>query len=100
MTIRFLFCLLLGCWLPLTAQAGSTLRCNSGLISLGDSRHEVLNKCGTPMDQASLGYRQRVNRYGHVHDLKVEEWSYGPRNGMYHTLRFEGGLLVKISSTR
>lgn len=86
--------------LPLSVQAGSTLRCGSALISLGDSRQHVASKCGEPADQARLGYREKTNRYGHVHHLLVEEWSYGPRNGMYHTLRFEGGLLVKISSTR
>lgn len=82
------------------AQAGSTLRCGSGLISLGDSRHQVQSKCGEPADQTSLGYRETVNQYGHVNDVQVEEWTYGPRSGMYHYLRFEGGYLVKITSSR
>lgn len=84
----------------LPAQAGSTLRCGSNLISLGDSEYEVLVKCGQPAEEARLGYREVVNHYGHIMDVRVEEWVYGPRNGMYHYLRFEGGNLVKISSSR
>ncbi len=84
----------------LPAQAGSTLRCGSALISLGDSEYQVLVKCGQPAEQSVLGYREVVNQYGHTHDVRVEEWVYGPRNGMYHYLRFEGGELVKIGSSR
>lgn len=84
----------------LPVQAGSTLRCGSGLISTGDSEYLVLAKCGQPVEQASLGYREVVNQYGHVNDVRAEEWVYGPRNGMYHYLRFEGGNLVKITSSR
>ena len=83
-----------------SAQAGSTLRCGSGLISLGDSRHQVYSKCGQPADQSGLGYREIVNEYGHTNDVYIEERGYGPRNGMYHYLRFEGGNLVKITSSR
>lgn len=85
---------------PVAAVAGSTLRCGSSLVSTGDSRHQVRAKCGAPADQSRLGYRERVNRYGFVEDILVEEWIYGPRNGMYHFLRFEGGTLVKITSSR
>lgn len=84
----------------LSVQAGSTLRCGSSLVSLGDSEYQVLVKCGEPAEQSALGYREVVNRYGHIHDVRIEEWTYGPRNGMYHYLRFEGGELVKITSSR
>lgn len=84
----------------LSAQAGSTLRCGSGLISLGDSEYQVLAKCGQPAEESMLGYRELVNRYGHTQDVRISEWIYGPRSGMYHYLRFEGGNLVKITSSR
>lgn len=80
--------------------AASTMRCNSHLISLGEKQHSVLSKCGQPAEQSFLGYKEVVNAYRHVHEVKVEEWVYGPRNGMYHYLRFEGGALIKISSSR
>lgn len=86
--------------LPGNVQAGSTLRCGSSLISTGDNRHQVLARCGEPAEQYPVGYREVVNRYGHVSDVLIEEWIYGPRSGMYHYLRFEGGYLVKITSSR
>lgn len=91
--------LALACW-SLTAQAGSTLRCGSSLISLGDSWVEVQQKCGEPVERTPLGYRDKTDFYGFTHSVQIEEWSYGPRNGMYHFLRFEGGQLVRINSSR
>lgn len=82
------------------SYAGSTYRCNSKLVSLQADTHEVRNKCGTPTDQVNLGYKQVTNEYGHSNEVRLEEWTYGPNNGMYHFLRFEGGRLVKISSSR
>lgn len=84
----------------LPSYASSTFRCNSKLVSLQASTHEVQNKCGAPTDQAHLGYKQLTNEYGHRHEVRIEEWTYGPKGGMYHFLRFEGGYLVKISSSR
>lgn len=82
-----------------TAQA-STLRCGSALISHGDDTREVLDKCGEPLSRDFLGYREVVDYYGFRSEVAVEEWSYGPRNGMYHFLRFEAGRLVSIGSKR
>ena len=90
--------LLLGFAVP--AQASSTFRCNSKLVSLQASTHEVQSKCGAPMEQAHLGYKQLTNEYGHTHEVGIEEWVYGPKGGMYYFLRFEGGYLSKISSSR
>jgi len=82
------------------ALAASTMRCNSQLISLGEKQHSVSSKCGQPAEQSFIGYKEIVNSYRHAHEVQVDEWVYGPRNGMYHFLRFEGGTLVKISSSR
>ncbi len=83
-----------------SAWASSTMRCSIHLISLSEKQHSVLSKCGQPAEQSFLGYKEVVNAYRHVHEVKVEEWVYGPRSGMYHYLRFEGGALIKISSSR
>jgi len=85
---------------PLCAQASSTLRCDSGLISLEDTTREVSNKCGEPLSRDFLGYREVLDEYGFYNEVAVEEWSYGPRNGMYQFLRFEGNRLIKIDSKR
>jgi hypothetical protein len=84
---------------PLT-QAASTLRCQSNLISLQDRTSEVLAKCGAPVTKEFLGYREVVDYYGGTSQVGIDEWSYGPRNGMYYYLRFEANRLVKIDSKR
>lgn len=95
------------CLLPLLclllanhAEAGSTLRCGSALISLDDLSSEIQAKCGNPVSRDSLGYREVVGYYGYSSEVLVEEWIYGPRNGMYYYLRLEGNRLVKIESKR
>lgn len=81
------------------AQAG-TLRCGSQLISEGDRMFEVQQKCGQPVSQDIIGYKETVNHYRQVDQVQVQEWVYGPSNGMYQFLRFEGGRLVRIDSKR
>ncbi|WAJ38572.1 DUF2845 domain-containing protein [Pseudomonas sp. GOM7] len=86
--------------LPLLAQASSTYRCGSALVSKEAPTSEVLNKCGEPSSRAFLGYKEVVDAYGFRNEVSVEEWIYGPNNGMYHFLRFEGGRLNEIRSKR
>lgn len=97
--MKVLICSLLAL-LPLGANASSTLRCESGLISLEDASSVVASKCGEPMSREFVGYREVVDVYGFRNEVAVEEWVYGPRNGMYQFLRFEGNRLVKINSKR
>ena len=79
------------------ASASDTLRCGSQLISLGDRASEVLQKCGDPVSRDVLGYKRSANRR---EEFQVEEWTYGPNNGMYQYLRFEGNRLRQITSKR
>lgn len=84
----------------LQAQASSTYRCASNLVSLRASTVEVLTKCGEPVSREVSGYRELADDYGFRHEVQIEEWTYGPTNGMYHFLRFEGNRLSKITSRR
>lgn len=93
-------CLLALLCLPLLAEASSTYRCGSALVSKTAPTSEVLSKCGEPVSRDFLGYRELVDDYGFRHEVQVEEWIYGPKNGMYHFLRFEGGRLTEIRSKR
>ena len=79
------------------ASASDTLRCGSQLVSLGDRSSEVLQKCGEPVSRDALGYKRSANRR---EEFQVEEWTYGPSNGMYQYLRFEGNRLREITSKR
>ncbi|NUU37267.1 DUF2845 domain-containing protein [Pseudomonas sp. C2B4] len=79
------------------AGAADTLRCGSQLISVGDRSSEVLQKCGEPVSRDLLGYKRSANKR---EEFQVEEWTYGPKGGMYQYLRFEGNRLVQINSKR
>ena len=92
-----LLCLSLG---TLHAEASSTYRCNSRLVSLDSSTAEVCSKCGDPASSAMVGYKEIVDDYGYRQEVPVEEWIYGPNNGMLHFLRFEGNRLRQIDSQR
>lgn len=90
-----LFSLALG--LCVSGAQADTLRCGSQLVSVGDRAAEVLHKCGEPGARDVLGYKRSANRR---EEVQVEEWVYGPSNGMYRYLRFEGNRLVNIESKR
>jgi len=84
----------------LDAQAASTLRCGSQLVSTGDRTFEVQQKCGEPVSQQVVSSREVVNYYRQSEEVIVEEWVYGPSHGMYQYLRFVGGRLTEINSKR
>lgn len=86
--------------LPLLAEASSTYRCGSALVSKDAPTSEVQSKCGEPASRDFLGYKEVVDYYGFRNEVAIEEWIYGPNNGMYHFLRFEGGRLTDIRSKR
>ena len=86
--------------LPVLAQASSTYRCGSALVSKDAPTSEVQHKCGESVSRDFLGYKEVTDAYGFRNEVNVEEWIYGPRNGMYHFLRFEGGRLTDIRSKR
>ncbi|MCO6060157.1 DUF2845 domain-containing protein [Pseudomonas sp. MOB-449] len=75
----------------------STFRCESRLVSLGDRSVEVQRKCGDPASRDFIGYSETASGR---QEMQVEEWVYGPTNGMYHYLRFVGGRLSEIDSKR
>lgn len=83
-----------------TAQA-TTLRCGSQLVSAGDRAFEVQQKCGEPVSQEVIGSKETFSgNFRQSQEVRIEEWIYGPNNGMYRYLRFEGGRLVSIDSKR
>lgn len=79
---------------PLQAD---TLRCGSQLVSLGDRPFEVERKCGAPLHRDPIGYSLGPNER---REYLIEEWVYGPSNGMLSILRFEGNRLVRIERRR
>ncbi|WP_417779945.1 DUF2845 domain-containing protein [Stutzerimonas xanthomarina] len=74
-----------------------TLRCGSNLISTGDRAFEVERKCGEPAQRDLVGYTLGPN---HRREMMREEWVYGPKNGIFSILIFEGNRLVRIETSR
>ena len=93
--------LLLPLVLAVTDAEAASLRCNSKLISTGNLASEVQDRCGEPVSRSFLGYKQVPGyRYGESMEVAVEEWIYGPWNGMLYFVRFEGNRLSDIQSKR
>lgn len=80
----------------LSAQA-DTMRCGSDLISTGDRAFEVERKCGEPTYRDVVGYTLGRNDR---QEFQLEEWVYGPNNGMFSILKFEGNRLTRIETRR
>lgn len=98
-TLTWMTCATLLLALCNTASAASTMRCGSTLVSLNDRTVQVEQKCGAPASKAQTGY-ERSGPINRRVELPIEEWVYGPSNGMSQYLKFVGSLLVQIESSR
>ncbi|MEZ5500880.1 MAG: DUF2845 domain-containing protein [Steroidobacteraceae bacterium] len=83
-------------------------RCGSRLVHEGDTRAEVIAKCGEPADvvarsvwrQPILWFHGRPFQVGNdLIEVPVETWTYnlGP-NRLMRIVRFEDGLVVDIDT--
>ncbi|MDY0207244.1 MAG: DUF2845 domain-containing protein [Pseudomonas sp.] len=83
---------------PIAAQA--SMRCPNGIISGGATTFEVLHKCGEPDSKEKISPALGSNGEEIYKSVTVENWVYGPSNGMYRFLKFIDGTLVKVESRR
>lgn len=85
-----------------TAAASGTLRCGSRLASLGDTKAEVMIKCGSPAWKDDWT-DEIINNVNTADELRVsierERWVYnfGP-HAFLEFLLFENGRLINITS--
>ncbi|WP_371370263.1 DUF2845 domain-containing protein [Pseudomonas sp. QL9] len=84
----------------LVAQSSeaSSMRCSRGIASEGDTRQEILEKCGEPADKEiwEPGLRNRNTNTPKKGVVRVEFWTYGPDGGVYRRLRFIDDKLVQV----
>lgn len=73
----------------------TTLRCKSGLISIGANKLEIVSKCGEPGSKGTID--RRVPGSVRPEYIQIEEWTYnfGPVD-FIHVLEIEGATLVAI----
>ncbi|WP_432721017.1 DUF2845 domain-containing protein [Jeongeupia wiesaeckerbachi] len=91
------------CVVPALADS---FRCQNSLVSEGDSRAAVLQKCGEPLAKDSFCEARQTSTTplpngGTVVNVTqcetVDEWTYNPGSGKFlTTLRFESGRLSNI----
>lgn len=95
--------LVLSLWIgTISAATSSNVRCGNDLVSIGDTKAEVLVKCGAPSWQDSWTSEivSNLNSLDEVRtNLDRERWVYnfGP-NSFLRFLLFENGRLAKIST--
>jgi hypothetical protein len=89
-----------------TSQAvqAETLICKGGIVSIGDTMGEVLNKCGEPayktqrekgyVSQSATGYREKT-----FASVAVDDWTFnfGPNEFQYRLI-LENGRVSRIES--
>ena len=85
-------------------QASGSLRCEGGVVRLGDQQAVVLQVCGPPASSA-IRSQERVftNRIGIGVEriVDVETWIYDRGPGRFmQILDFAGGVLVSIQRGR
>jgi len=83
---------------PVAAQA--SMRCPNGIVSEGETTFEVLHKCGEPNSKEKISPTLGADGEVPRKSVTVENWVYGPSNGMHRFLKFIDGTLVKIESRR
>jgi Protein of unknown function (DUF2845) len=79
------------------------LRCGTDLIQDGDLMYSVIDKCGDP--DAEFAYSTPMLRGAmspYAGENKIVVWTYNRRSmsGVLHQLRFQDGVLIKVTSTR
>lgn len=78
----------------------ASMRCGNNLINEGFSKFEVIQKCGEPKNREVIDPVIGSNNKTPNKSVSVENWVYGPSNGVYRYLKFIDGVLVKIESRR
>lgn len=80
--------------------ANASMRCPKGIVSGGETTFEVLHKCGEPDSKERIERVLGSDGLPVTNSATIENWVYGPKNGMYRFLKFIDGTLVKIESHR
>lgn len=89
-----------------TSSFAETLRCGTDFASIGNTKGEILEKCGEPVakdnfcqasEPSTTSTQTRGTTVNVVPCKNVDLWTYNPGYGQFMTtLRFEEGKLVSI----
>ncbi|MGH8647160.1 MAG: DUF2845 domain-containing protein [Gammaproteobacteria bacterium] len=77
-------------WLAGGVLADDTFRCGTHLVKAGDTKLDVMEKCGPPVFQETVSG---------ANEALVEQWHYRPGSGSFQRiLTFTGARLVAIDT--
>ena len=105
LTLLFLSLIFTGSF---TALAGSGFRCSGKIISIGNTRDYVLDKCGEPTtiedrtERLARGFRYRYPESHEepnyvIREIQIEVWTYNLGSTQFiRYLTFKNGKLVRI----
>lgn len=91
-----------------SALAGSDLRCSGRIISVGNTRDYVLDKCGEPTsiekrtERSARGFRHRYPESHEelnyvIREIQIEVWTYNLGSTQFiRYLTFRNGKLIAI----
>lgn len=77
---------------------GSSIRCDNNLVSVGDLKIKVLDRCGEPILKEKIELGSTRHRKSDDNYRYLEQWMYEFHYGYYDVLTFKGGKLAKIES--
>ena len=83
---------------------GGSLRCGNRLVTEGDYKYEVIQRCGEPQLQELVSVETRYKRLPNSNksvavELPVEQWVYDMGRGRFlKILTFKGMRLEKVES--
>lgn len=82
------------------AVPAHALRCGNELVNEGDSKAQVLIRCGDPEYKEVIGYIDQLRFGQRIRVMKIESWIYYLKEWgteYVYTLEFEGNTLKKIT---
>ncbi|MBA1180335.1 DUF2845 domain-containing protein [Pseudomonas psychrotolerans] len=95
------FLRLLGFFIILTPlNSSASMRCSSGLVSVGDTLSEVVEKCGSPDFKREVKIGNDSSNNPRLRSVVVVLFYYGPRNGSVSQVRFSGDNVANIITYR
>lgn len=102
--ITLMLLLLVAIHAPGFATETGTLRCDGGIVSIGDTAGEVVSKCGQPAftsqrEQKKLTDGPKSTRDRTITAVTVDDWifNFGPNQFQYQLL-LENGRVTRIES--
>jgi len=86
--------------ISISLSSNASMRCSTGLVSVGDTLSEVVEKCGSPDFKRKVMVGNNSSNNPRFRSAVVVLFYYGPRNGSVSQIRFSGDNVANIVTYR